>query len=240
MFSPVTRFGLQKMTLLDFPDKVACTVFSPGCNFRCPFCHNASIVLAEEEENGLFSRNEILDFLRKRSGILDGVALTGGEPLLHEEIMDFIEEIKSLGFLLKLDTNGSFPDRLRNAVEKKLVDYVAVDIKNSPEKYGRTGGFENPRLLENVKESVSFLLHGTVPYEFRTTVVKGFHEAEDFDKIGQWISGCSKYYLQKFTDSGNLIEKRTQLEAVGDDEMRRYLQIVRKYVPKAELRGMEE
>ena len=178
--------GLQKMTLLDFPGKVACTVFLGGCNFRCPFCHNASLVThipekADMDEERLFA------FLTKRKGILDGVCVTGGEPLLQPDIENFLRKIKDLGYLVKLDTNGSFPEKLKDLVEKKLVDYVAMDIKNSMKRYGETIGLDT-RYSDAIAESVSYLKEGHVPFEFRTTVVKHYHSKERFDSIqGMWL-----------------------------------------------------
>lgn len=225
--------GLQKLTLLDFPEKVACTVFAAGCNFRCPFCHNASLVVNIPNEAEM-TEEEFLKFLKKRTGILEGVCVTGGEPLLQPDVENFIEKIKELGFLVKLDTNGSFPDKLKELVKKNLVDYVAMDIKNAPEFYGITSGTDD-RFLEMVKESVSFLKEGKVPFEFRTTVVKHLHTEEAFEKIGQWLEGTEKYYLQKFKDSGDLINGHMQ--GYSEEEMEKFLEIVQKYVPGASLRG---
>lgn len=167
------KFGLMKLTLLDFPGRMACTVFTNGCNFRCPFCHNATLATGHTEDLEMLSANEILTFLRKREGILDGVCITGGEPLLHESIFDLMRSIKTMDYALKLDSNGSFPERLRYAVENKLADYVAMDIKNTPAKYAETAGFTNGKMLDAVRESVDFLLHCGEDFEFRTTVVEG-------------------------------------------------------------------
>lgn len=226
--------GLQKLTLLDFPGRVACTVFTAGCNFRCPFCHNASLVVDIPEASGI-TEESFLSFLKKRQGILEGVCITGGEPLLQPDIEEFIRGIKELGYAVKLDTNGSFPDKLKHLVEKQLVDYVAMDIKNSSERYAITAGVE--RLdLESIQKSVDYLKEGHVAYEFRTTVVKNYHEKDSFEKIGQWIAGAKKYCLQNFVDSGDLIGKDTC--GCSEEEMKEYLNVVRRYVPKAELRGI--
>ena len=174
-------YGLQKLTLLDFPERVACTVFLGGCNLRCPFCHNSVLVFPEPEDETM-TEDAFFQFLDKRAGVLDGVAVTGGEPLLTPDVLPFLARIKETGFAVKLDTNGSFPKRLREAVETGLVDYVAMDIKNSPEKYAATCGlpvFD----LSKVQESVRFLMNGSIPYEFRTTVVDEFHEAADMEAI---------------------------------------------------------
>ncbi len=244
--------GLQKLTLLDYPENVACTVFFAGCNFRCPFCHNASLVThipseAEMTEEAFFS------FLKKRQGVLDGVCITGGEPLLQKGIEDFIRKIKELGYSVKLDTNGSFPNKLKYLVQEKLVDYVAMDIKNSPERYDLTIG-KNKILvdgaydvigqststkhdyLDEIQESVAFLKEGHVPYEFRTTVVKNYHNIEAFEKIGQWLVGTEKYFLQAFVDSGDLIE--ANLEGCDEKEMKEFLSAVKNYIPNAKLRGI--
>ena len=223
--------GLQKMTLLDFPGKVACTVFLDGCNFRCPFCHNASLVRGEGEN---ISEEEFFKFLRKREGILDGVAITGGEPLLQRDIVDFIKKIKELDYEVKLDTNGSFPEKLKALVAEGLIDYVAMDIKSSPEGYSRAAGCNID--TEKIKESVDFLLSGAVDYEVRTTVAKGVVLPEDMEGIGQLIKGAKRYFLQGFVDSGDILG-----EGVGPyskEEMESMLEAVKKYIPSAELRGM--
>ncbi|PWJ47435.1 anaerobic ribonucleoside-triphosphate reductase activating protein [Faecalicatena contorta] len=227
--------GLQKLTLLDYPEKVACTIFTAGCNFRCPFCHNASLVTHVDPHNEM-QKEEVLGFLRKRQGILDGVCISGGEPLLQPDIEEFLVEVKNIGYAIKLDTNGSNAVLLRRMVEQGLVDYVAMDIKNAPEKYGETIGIKEYH-LENILQSADFLLSGAVPYEFRTTVVRELHKREDFAAIGRWIRGAEKYYLQGFVDSGDLIQPG--LRGYTKDIMEQALEIVRRNVPNAELRGVE-
>ena len=226
--------GLQKLTLLDYPEKVACTVFFAGCNFRCPFCHNASLVTHIPEEAGV-SEDAFFAFLKKRQGILDGVCITGGEPLMQPEIGDFIRKIKEMGYAVKLDTNGSYPKKLKELVKQGLIDYVAMDIKNSPDAYDVTSGTDG-RYMENVRESVIFLKEGNVPYEFRTTVTKNFHHKENFKKIGQWISGAEKYFLQSFVDSGDLIS--ADIQGCDEEEMKEFLSIVKTYIPNTNLRGI--
>ena len=226
--------GLQKLTLLDYPERVACTVFTAGCNFRCPFCHNASLVThiperADTDEEAFFK------FLKKRQGILDGVCVTGGEPLLQPDIDVFLRKIKELGYAIKLDTNGSFPEKLEFLVKEGLVDYVAMDIKNALDSYGGTIGMDG-RYDEAISKSVAFLLEGNVDYEFRTTVTKNFHTEEHMEEIGKWIQGAKRYYLQGFVDSGDLIEQN--IEGVGEEEMELFLKKVKAFVPNAELRGM--
>lgn len=226
--------GLQKLTLLDYPGKVACTVFTAGCNYRCPFCHNASLVV-NTGENEIIPEEEVFSFLLKRQGVLDGVCVSGGEPLIQHDIEDFLKKVKELGYEVKLDTNGSYPDKLKNLVDKKLVDYVAMDIKNSQEKYGKTIGIEDYDIRE-VHRSVMYLLSGAVPYEFRTTVVRELHQKSDFVSIGRWIKGAEHYYLQQFVDSGNLIQEG--LHGYDEKIMNQALEIVKKTVQSAELRGL--
>lgn len=227
--------GLQKLTLLDYPEKVACTIFTAGCNFRCPFCHNASLVTHIDQGKNI-PLEQVMDFLKKRWRVLDGVCISGGEPLLQPELEDFICRLKEIGYCVKLDTNGSNSYLLRRLVQQKLVDYVAMDIKNAPGKYGMTIGIADYN-MEDILRSVDFLLSGTVPYEFRTTVVREFHKREDFAAIGRWIHGAERYYLQGFRPSGDLI--RPGLRAYTKGILLQALEIVRRNVPNAELRGVE-
>lgn len=206
--------GFQKMTVLDFPGKVACIVFTGGCNMRCPFCHNADLALNQGTDE--FSEEEILAYLKKRQGLLDGVCITGGEPLLQPDIKEFIQKVRGLGYAVKLDTNGAFPERLKGLVNEGLLDYVAMDIKNQKEKYALTAGVNID--ISKIEESVAFLMEGKVDYEFRTTVVSEFHENEDILKISEWIKGAKRYFLQNFVDSGNLIEKNI-LHAVTPENL---------------------
>lgn len=228
--------GIQKLTLLDYPGTVACTVFTAGCNFRCPFCHNAMLVLPEQMETNYLTDGEVFDFLRKRRGVLDGVAVTGGEPLLHRDMPEFLSRIKELGYKIKLDTNGSNPALLREIVEAGLVDRVAMDIKNAPESYAETIGFEHFDLAP-VEESKSFLLEGSVDYEFRTTVVRGIHTKESLIGAAKWISGAKEYYLQQFKDSGSLVMGEG-LSAYDEKQMHELAEAVREYVPTVEVRGV--
>lgn len=227
--------GLQKLTLLDYPEKVACTIFTAGCNFRCPFCHNASLVTHVDPYHDM-PEEDVLAFLKKRQGILDGVCITGGEPLLHTDLAGFLEKVKALGYSVKLDTNGSNIGRLKLLAEQGLVDYIAMDIKNAPNKYGETIGIRDYN-LENILQSVDYLKSGAVPYEFRTTVVREFHKREDFAAIGRWLKGAERYYLQGFVDSGDLIQ--SGLRAYTKEIMEQALKIIRKNIPNAELRGVE-
>lgn len=225
--------GLQKMTLLDYPGKVAATVFTGGCNFRCPFCHNASLVL-DPETDGAMTEEEFFDFLVRRKGRLDGVCVSGGEPLLQPELGAFMARIKALGFLVKLDTNGSFPSKLRELVSGGLIDYVAMDIKNSPAGYAKTAGTVGD-VLPQIEKSVDFLLSCPAEYEFRTTVVKEFHTQEDFAAIGRWIRGAKRYFLQNLVDSGGLIQPG--LRGVEKAELEAFAEAARKYVPSVQIRN---
>lgn len=230
--------GLQKLTLLDYPGKVACTLFTSGCNFRCPFCHNASLVLPElaGQCDGAISEDELLLFLRKRQGVLDGVAVTGGEPLLHKELPALLEKIRALGFMVKLDTNGSFPERLMDVVSAGLVDRVAMDIKNSPELYEKTVGISGLE-FGAIERSKDFLLSGKIDYEFRTTVVRGLHTRESIAGAASWIAGAKEYYLQQFKDSGQLIAA-AGLGEYDEKEMRSLAEAAVQYVPSVQLRGV--
>ncbi|MBE6827781.1 MAG: anaerobic ribonucleoside-triphosphate reductase activating protein [Ruminococcaceae bacterium] len=225
--------GFQKLTLLDFPDKMACTVFTHGCNLRCPFCHNASLV--EGGANEHIPEEEILAFLDKRKGLLDGVAITGGEPLLQKDIEEFIKKVREKGFLVKLDSNGCYPERLAGIIDAGLVDYVAMDVKSSPEKYALTVGVPDFDITP-VKQSVEILKRGKVAYEFRTTVVKPLHENSDFESIGRWLEGAPRYFLQQFVDSGDVL--RDGMSAYSAEEMEVFLGTVKNYIPSAELRGV--
>lgn len=226
--------GFQKLTLLDYPGHVACTLFTAGCNFRCPFCHNASLVthIGDSEH---YSEEFVLDYLSKRKGIIDGVCITGGEPLLHDGLKDFIKKVKDMDYLVKLDTNGYLPDRLISLVDNGLVDYVAMDIKNSKEKYVLSAGIDSLDITQ-IEKSVSFLLENHVEYEFRTTVVNELHTLRDIESAAEWISGAQKYFLQSFTDSGDLI--CDNLSAVETQTIKMMQEVASKYVKNVEIRGI--
>lgn len=228
--------GIQKLTLLDYPGVVACTVFTAGCNFRCPFCHNAMLVLPEQIDNECLTDDEVFGFLKKRRGVLDGVAVTGGEPLLHADMPEFLARVKEMGYKIKLDTNGSNPELLSEIVKNKLVDRVAMDIKNAPEEYARTIGLESFDIAP-VERSKEMLLSGETDYEFRTTVVKGIHTKESLIGAAKWIKGAKEYYLQQFKDSGNLILP-DGLSAYDEKQMHALADAVRDYVPTVEVRGV--
>jgi len=224
--------GFDKLSLLNYPEKMACTVFTPGCNFRCPFCHNASIVENRYKE---YDENNVLRFIKSRCGIIEGVCITGGEPLLQPDLKDFIRKIKDMGLLVKLDTNGYMPDKLKELIDEDLIDYVAMDIKNCFEKYTLTSGtacFDKNRIMK----SIEILLEGKVEYEFRTTLVKEFHQKEDIDKICEMIKGAKRYYLQNFEDTGDIIGK--DLHGLSKLGLEDYLSEAKQYLACAELRGV--
>lgn len=229
-------YGLQKLTLLDYPGNMAATVFTGGCNFRCPFCHNRSLVFLNENDSEI-ANEDIFDFLKSRNKILDGICITGGEPLLHKGITAFIKRVRDLGLKVKLDTNGSNFEALRRLIDEKLVDYVAMDIKNSPEKYAMTIGLENYDLSE-IEKSKNYLLENHVDYEFRTTIVREFHEPEDLRKIGEWIRGAKHYYLQNFEDHGTCIQ--AGLGEVDLHTLETMKRIAGEYVENIEIRGIKE
>lgn len=224
-------YGLQKLSLVDYPGKTAAVLFTGGCNFRCPFCHNFGLV---QDPGEPLDDGEVFGYLKKRTGLLDAVVITGGEPLIHPDFADLIEKVRALGYPVKLDTNGTFPARLAELLTRGLVDYVAMDIKNSREKYYLTAGCEVD--LDSVNKSIMLLKSGTTDFEFRTTVVSQLHEEEDFVNIGEWIKGGEKYYLQRFKDSENV--PYGNLTAPSDSEMERFLSVIQRFVPNAALRGI--
>ena len=225
--------GLQKMTLLDWPGKVACTAFLGGCDFRCPFCHNAELL--EGDLPAVLTQGELLDFLRRRRGLLDGVCVTGGEPLLRADLAGLLEEVKALGYPVKVDTNGSHPARMVELWERGLVDYVAMDVKNSPDRYPETAGV--PGLdLGPIRESIAWLLEGHVDYEFRTTAVRQFHDGDSFRAIGGWIRGAARYYIQNFTDRDTVAF--AGLSGFDKEELGGFAELVAPYVEHVELRGV--
>lgn len=227
-------FGLQKTTLLDYPGKLAATVFTGGCNLRCPFCQNSQLVFMPENMTRV-SDKEILSYLEKRANLLEGVCISGGEPLLQSGLEDFLIQIKELGLSIKLDTNGFFPERLKHLVDANLIDYVAVDIKNCKEEYARTSGLENID-ISKIEETVTYLLENHIPYEFRTTVVKEYHDEECFKAIGKWIKGAQNYYLQNFVDSEFVIQKG--LTNYSKEELEHFKEILADYIPNVSIRGL--
>ncbi len=258
--------GLQKTTLLDYPGHVAATLFTGGCNFSCPFCHNADLVLNPGAQPEI-PMEEIRAFLRKRQGILDGVCITGGEPTLQPDLKEFVREVRELGYLVKLDTNGYRPEVLERLLDEDLLDYVAMDIKASKENYTRAVGFDSDTgvssiAIEPIERSVELLKGSRIEYEFRTTVVKGIHTVEEFEAIGQWLAGCKAYYLQGFQANGNVLAARLQeaglaskageetfdgvgtanllyFESFSREEMEQMASLAEKYVEKVLIRGVE-
>lgn len=225
--------GLQKTTLLDYPEKVACTIFTGGCNLRCPFCHNASIAVRPDEVDCI-SEKEVFRYLERRHGILDGVCITGGEPLLQGDIIPFIGKIHSLGFSVKLDTNGTMPQKLGEIISAGIVDYIAMDIKNTFAKYPLSVGANID--CTRIAESISLIMNSGLKYEFRTTVVKELHTEEDISKIAEYISGAENYYLQVFKDSGDLIG--TGFSAHDEETMNALLASASRHVKHCGIRGM--
>lgn len=227
--------GFQKTTLLDYPGHVAATVFVGGCNFRCPFCHNGQLVL-DAAGQPVIPEEEVLAYLKKRRGVLEGVCITGGEPTLQEDLAVFIRSLKDLGYLVKLDTNGYRPEVLGYLLQEGLLNYVAMDIKATSKKYSLAAGMSAFQ-FEQIMESIRLLMKGMVPYEFRTTVVKGIHVAEDFEEIGKMLQGCSSYYLQGFRESDTMIGEG--FEAFSQEEMEKMAHLARKYIDRVMLRGVE-
>lgn len=193
--------GIEKFSMVDWDTKIVCTLFASGCNFRCPFCHNASLALSNQAP---LDENEIFDYLEKRKGLLDGVCVSGGEPTLSHDLEDFIGKIKALGYKVKLDTNGTNPTMVQNLISKGLVDYIAMDIKNSPEKYATTTGLASIS-LDNILESVRIIKSSGIAHEFRTTIIKEFHTENDLKRIADIVDGCDGYFLQQYVDRDSCI-----------------------------------
>ncbi len=227
--------GLNKFTLLDFPKHLACTVFTGRCNLRCPFCHNADLVLCPETEPQL-PEDTVLSFLERRKDSLEGICVTGGEPTLQRDLLSFLRRCKSLGYLVKLDTNGTRPDVIKAALEEQLLDYIAMDIKNCPARYAETAGLSTIR-FSAFEESAALIQSSGLPYEFRTTVVKEFHREEDLLAIGAWLSGAKCYALQAFKDSGRLIQPG--LSGYTRDELQQFRAMLVPYFGEVLLRGVD-
>lgn len=224
--------GLQKLTLLDYPDRLACTVFTGLCNLRCPFCHNASLISGG---NSTIEWNEVLKFIQSRVGILEGVCVTGGEPTLQKNLSRYLMDIKELGFLVKLDTNGTRPKVLKDLVANALVDYIALDVKNSPNRYGETVGIQDFD-LSPIEESMEFLLTDAVEYEFRTTIVKDFHDEADLLELANWIKGTKQYFLQSFVDGEDVLQKG--LSSYSKEEITHLKEAIKPIIPVVQLRGV--
>ena len=223
--------GLDKLSLLDYQDKIACVLFSKNCNFRCPFCHNGMTVL---ESHDFIPFDEIMNYLKTRKGVLDGVVISGGEPTLMPDLKDKIKVIKTLGYCIKLDTNGTNPEIVLELINEHLIDYVAMDIKNAPNKYDITTSIHNLK-IDNIKKTINVLMNSNIEYEFRTTLVKEFHTKDDMDALGKLIQGSKKLFLQKFVERDGCIKKG--LHDIDKIEALEFKQILLKYVKEVELRG---
>ena len=223
--------GLDKMSLLDYEDRVSCVLFAKPCNFRCPFCHNGDLVLQSQH---FISWSEIIDYLKKRGGLIDAVVFTGGEPTMMPDLKEKIIEVRNMGFEIKLDTNGTNPDVVKDLIDSKLIDYVAMDIKNEPKLYAGTCG-KDAVALDKIKETINLLMNSGINYEFRTTLVKEFHEKTDFNEMGKMIEGARKLYLQKFVDRDGCIVRG--LNEVSQEKAEEYAEILRAHVKQVELRG---
>ncbi|MFH1232627.1 MAG: anaerobic ribonucleoside-triphosphate reductase activating protein [Patescibacteria group bacterium] len=244
--------GLQKISLLDYPGYLAAIIFTQGCNFRCQFCYNPQLVLPisgdnfkytglninndqSQEDHLEYKEDDLFVFLKSRVDKLDAVVITGGEPTIHKDLVDFIIKIKDLGFLVKLDTNGSNPEVIKELINKKLVDYFAMDIKASKEKYQQVAGAQVD--WEKIKESVKIIMTSNLPYEFRTTVVPEFFDQSDIQSIGELIAGANKWYLQKFKSNIDLVNvKLENKKSYFDQEMKELAILGKKYVKKCEAR----
>ena len=243
--------GLQKLTLLDYPGHLAATLFLDASNFRCPFCHNRGLVL--QSEDGWFLEDEVLKFLKKRAGMLDGVCISGGEPTLHRDLPALIGRVKELGYDVKLDTNGTNPDMLRELLNENLLDYIAMDVKAGRGNYAAAAGIQaenseslpfSPKadrngFLSRIQRSIDIIRNSETDYEFRTTVVKGIHTDNDFRDIAQWLAGSRRFFLQSFRDCDTILLPDHNFSAFPEEDMLRILSIIKKTIPDASLRGME-
>jgi pyruvate formate lyase activating enzyme len=223
--------GLQRSSLIDYPDKICAIVFTLGCNFRCPYCHNPELV---EETADEISVENFFNFLKTRVGLLDAVTITGGEPTLHDDLIQFITRIKELGFLVKLDSNGTRPEILKSIIDQKLVDYLAMDIKSPIEKYENT--VNRPVDTDKIKESIELLLGGKVQYEFRTTVIKSMLSIDDFHEIGKMIKGANQYYLQRFVSTKILNPAFKRKTTYSEEEFKDIQAIMNQYVSVCHIR----
>jgi len=232
--SKVRFFGLQKLSLLDYPGKMACTLFTGGCNFKCPFCHNSDLVFLPENTIEI-PKEDIFDFLNRRKQLLEGVCISGGEPLLHQGLSEVLSDIKMMGYKIKLDTNGSYPEQLKSLIEMELVDYVAMDVKNSPMAYGLTAGIDNLD-IKKINESIQILINGKIDYEFRCTIVKEYHNEERIRQLGEWLKGAEIIVLQNFENCEKVIKKG--LHAHDSKTLHHFAQILSDYVKHVEIRGI--
>lgn len=230
----MTISGMEKLTLLDYPDNMACLIFTQGCNFRCPFCHNRNLLM-DTNNDGVIDEEEVLNYLKKRKGLVEGICISGGEPLLQRDIEGFITKIKDIGVKVKLDTNGSNPNKLKELIDKGLVDYVAMDIKNDFSNYGKTSGVENIN-IDNIKKSIAILENSNINYEFRTTVVKELHNVTQLEHICEYIGPEAKYYIQNYRDCANVLQ--TGLNGFDNEELVNITDILKSKYPNVMVRGI--
>jgi len=225
--------GFQKTTLLDYPEHVSAIIWTVGCNFRCPFCYNTALV---KEESDLFSEEEILRFLKKRKDFLEALTISGGEPFLQKDLKEFCRKVKNLGYKIKIDTNGTFPEKLKELIDEKLVDYISMDIKAPKEKYSSLSGV-NPD-MEKIEKSINILKNSDIEYEFKTTVVPNFLDKEDIIKISNWIKGSKKYFLQQFKNDIPVISHDLEnLDPYPEEHLQNILKEVKPYFIECKLRG---
>ena len=228
--------GLQKTTLIDYPDKLACTVFTYGCNFRCPFCHNPELVSRRLVKKNIIPEKEFFEFLKKRKKMLDGVVITGGEPCLQEDLISFCKKIKKEKFLVKVDTNGSFPEVLEALLKEKVVDYIAMDVKSSLDTYkDLSGGFDS---FKKILRSIEILKNSKTDYEFRTTVVKGFHTKKEVEKIGRMLEGTKSFSLQNFRSGKTILKKLKKSNEFDVDELKKFEKILKKYIEDVSIKNL--
>lgn len=227
--------GLNKTTLLDFPGYIAAVIFTGACNFRCPFCHNKNLVLTPHLEPTIETK-EILAFLEKRAGLLEGLCITGGEPTLQPDLKDFIKEVRQMGYLIKLDTNGYRPDVLRSLLEEGFLDYVAMDIKSDRESYSRVCGMPDLN-IHVIEASIELLKNSSIAYEFRTTIFREAHGFNQITDIAEWLHGCRSYYLQVYKDSENVIDPGYHPHT--RERMYEFQEILLKHIPLVEIRGLD-
>ena len=228
--------GLQKLTLVDYPGKVAATVFLIGCNFKCPFCQNPELVDPEKiKKQPKISEKEFFAFLDSKKGLIEGICITGGEPTIHADLIDFIKKIKNKGFLIKLDTNGSSPEMLEKLIRAKLLDFIALDIKSSENNYSKASGVKVD--LEKINKSIDLIKTSGLDYEFRTTAVPGLVEKEDIEQMGEWLKGAKKFALQQFQNKKVLDKKFTKIEPYSEEIFKEFQKILEKYIEKVELRS---
>lgn len=228
--------GFLPTTLLDYPEKLACTVFTCSCDFRCPFCQNSSLVLGNYPE--ILDEDFIIEKIEKRKNVLEGVCITGGEPTLQKDLICFLEKIKKMGLSIKLDTNGNHPQVIMDLYHNGLIDYVAMDIKSSKENYPLTCGIDSFQIA-SIEKSVDYLMHCGIKYEFRTTLVKGLHTIQDMKSIARWISGASAYFLQSYEESSDILSHDFKMSAFSKEELEQFLDIAKKGIPNTFLRGVE-